>query len=196
MKIAFIIFGGMTALDFIGIYDPVTRLKSMELLPTLEWDTCAQEGRVHDERGLRFTPTKVRQNLGYYDLVIVPGGFGTRGLRRNPGFVRWLQTAAACRLKVSVCTGALLLGAAGFLKGRTATTHPSAFEELHEYCENVVNRRIVDTGDVITGGGVTSAIDVGLYLVEKLAGPEARQKIAKQMDYPYAPTAERVLKIA
>ncbi len=85
-----------------------------------------------------------------------------------------------------MCTGALLLGAAGFLKGKTATTHPNAFRDLQKYCLSVVNQRVVDEGEVITARGVTSSIDLGLYLCEKLAGREAKEKIRKQMDYPYA----------
>ncbi|MGA8051617.1 MAG: DJ-1/PfpI family protein, partial [Burkholderiales bacterium] len=96
-----------------------------------------------------------------------------------------LRTAAPARLKVSACTGALLLGAAGFLRGRRATTHPSAYEELVPYCATVVRERVVDEGDVITARGVSSAIDAGLHVVQRLAGTEARERIAAQMDYPY-----------
>jgi transcriptional regulator GlxA family with amidase domain len=194
MQIAFILFQDITALDLVGIYDPITRLKSMGLLAALSWDICAREEYVRDDRGILLAPTKVAKDLSQFDVLVVPGGFGTRALRRDSEFICWLQTASSASLKVSVCTGALLLGAAGFLKGRTATTHPNAFEELREYCEQVVDRRIVDAGDVITGGGVSSAIDVGLYVVEKLAGGEARRKISKQMDYPYAPKLEWILK--
>jgi cyclohexyl-isocyanide hydratase len=89
-------------------------------------------------------------------------------------------------LKTSVCTGALLLGAAGFLAGKRATTHPNAFEELKPYCATVIAaRRIVDEGEVVTARGVTASIDLGLHLVERIAGREARARIAKQMDYPY-----------
>ena len=89
------------------------------------------------------------------------------------------------KLKASVCTGALLLGAAGFLKGKRATTHPNAFEELRSHCAHVVDDRVVDDGGIMTARGVTSSIDLGLYLVERLAGAEARARIATQMDYSY-----------
>ena len=115
MKAAFVIFDRMTALDFIGVYDPVTRLKSMRFLHDLTWDICGISGRVTDDRGLVFTPTKTGGALNGYDLAIVPGGFGTRTLRDDRVFIDWLRTAADCRLKASVCTGALLLGAAGLL---------------------------------------------------------------------------------
>ena len=86
---------------------------------------------------------------------------------------------------MSVCTGALLLGAAGFLRGRRATTHPNAYKELEPYCGTVVHDRVVDEGDVITARGVSSAIDAGLHVVQRIAGADARMRIAAQMDYPY-----------
>ena len=184
MRIAFVIFNGMTALDFVGIYDPLTRLKSMNFLPDLEWDVCACSAVVTDSSGLRFTATIAESSLARYDMVVVPGGFGTRTLQDDPEFISWLKTAASCKFKVSVCTGALLLGAAGFLQGRKATTHPSAYQELAKYCASVVDDRVVDEGDVITARGVTSGIDLGLYLCEKFAGTEAKEQIRRQMDYP------------
>jgi cyclohexyl-isocyanide hydratase len=117
--------------------------------------------------------------------VIVPGGFGTRTLMHNAAFLNWLRTAAPVPLKASVCTGSLLLGAAGFLTGKRATTHPSAIAELAPLCAATTSERVVDAGDVITAGGVTAAIDLGLYLVQRLAGADARSRVARQMDYPY-----------
>jgi cyclohexyl-isocyanide hydratase len=185
MRAAFVIFDRMTALDFVGAYDPLTRLKSMQIIPNFEWDICAVAEEVADDKGMRFTPGVVAEPLSKYDLVVVPGGFGTRTLRHDTAFVDWLRTSEAVKLKVSVCTGSLLLGAAGFLKGKRATTHPSAFEELKPYCARVVDERVVDEGEIVTARGVSSAIDLGLYLVERLASAEARRRVANQMDYPY-----------
>jgi len=185
VKISFIIYDGMTALDFVGVYDPVVRLKTMSFVPELEWQICALSPQVQDSTGLSFTATRVSEPLKGFDVVIVPGGFGSRKLSKNEEFIAWLKTAESCQLKVSVCTGALLLGAAGFLKDKRATTHPSAFEELKKYCLQVVEGRIVDEGEVITAGGVTSSIDLGLYLCGRLAGDKAREEIRRQMDYPH-----------
>jgi cyclohexyl-isocyanide hydratase len=127
----------------------------------------------------------VAEPLGSYDMLFVPGGFGTRALQHDRGFVDWLRTARSAPLKVSVCTGALLLGAAAFLQGKRATTHPSAYKELEPYCAEVVQERVVDEGDVLTGRGVSSALDLGLHVVQRLAGAEARDRVAAQMDYPY-----------
>ncbi len=185
MKAAFVVFDRMTSLDFIGFYDPVTRLKSMHIMEDFEWRICARAQSVVDDRGLRLIADTVSQPLDGFDLLFVPGGLGTRSLQNEPGFVEWLKTGAPVQLKVSVCTGALLLGAAGFLQGRRATTHPSATAELAAYCAAVACQRVVDDGDVVTAGGVSSAIDAGLHIVERFAGPAARSRIAAQMDYPY-----------
>ena len=185
MQIAFIIFDHMTALDFVGVYDPLTRLKSMNFVPDLAWDICARTRAVLDDRGLRFTATRVAEPLAGYDLLVVAGGYGTRTLMNDASFIGWLKTATDCPLKASVCTGSLLLGAAGFLQGKHATTHPSAYTELQAFCA-VEHTRVVDAGDVVTAGGVSAGIDLGLYLVEKFAGAEVRTRIARQMDYPYA----------
>jgi transcriptional regulator GlxA family with amidase domain len=187
MHMGFVLYDEMTMLDFVGAYDPLTRLKTMGFRDDVTWDLCARTPEVRDGAGLRVPVDRVAEPLRGYDLLYVPGGFGTRELVLDEESVAWMRTAAGCPLKVSVCTGSLLLGAAGFLRGRTATTHPAAFEELRPYCAAVVDRRIVDEGDVITARGVTSAIDLGLYLVEKLAGHEVRERIKRQMDYPYEP---------
>ena len=185
MKAAFILFDRMTFLDFIGFYDAITRLKTMKIQDDFEWKTCALTQYVTDDRNLTVTVDTVGGSLAGYDLLFIPGGFGTRDLQHDKAFVEWLLTASATPLKVSVCTGALLLGAAGFLKGLRATTHPSAYKELEPYCKTVVQERVVDEGSVITGRGVSTSIDLGLHLVERLAGTEARNRVAVQMDYPY-----------
>ena len=184
MKTAFIIFDRMTALDLIGVYDPLTRLKSMNFVPEFDWRFCAFTKKVSDDRGLSFAPDTVAEPLAGYDIIVVPGGFGTRSLQHDKAFIDWLRSAGPVRLKASVCTGALLLGSAGFLTGKRATTHPAAFEELKPYCKAIADRRVVDEGEVVTARGVTAAIDLGLHLVERIAGGEVRARIAKQMDYP------------
>jgi len=183
MRVAFIVYTGMTTLDFIGVYDPVTRLKAMGFIPELQWEICAYSKDVSDHNGLHLVPTQVGETLQNYDMVIVPGGIGTRQLIDNVQFMEWIRSAAPSRLKVSVCTGSLLLGAAGFLQGKTATTHPNAYSELQKFCASVTDQRIVDEGEIITARGVTSSIDLGLYLCKKFAGGGVKEKVRQQMDY-------------
>jgi transcriptional regulator GlxA family with amidase domain len=189
MRFAFVIFDGMTALDFIGVYDPLTRLKTMGFLPDLGWDLCAPSAEVVDGTGLKFQATVIAKPLEGYDLVFVPGGWSTRELVHHPDFIAWIATAGRSSLIASVCTGALLLGAAGLLKGKAATTHPRAFDLLKPSCAEVINRRVADSGDVITARGVTSSIDLGLYLCEKFSNANVRIKIQDQMDYNAYPFA-------
>jgi imidazoleglycerol-phosphate dehydratase len=187
MKIAFIIFDGMTALDFVGAYDALTRLSTMDILPGVTWDICAQSPQVIATGGLPILATRNQESLEGYDLLVVPGGDGSRRFlqpdQAGRRFMEWIRTGQHIPLKTSVCTGALILGAAGFLQGRPATTHPSAYEELEPFCGQVLAQRIVDAGDVITAGGVASSLDLGLYLVEKLSGQKGRLVVQKQMDY-------------
>ncbi|MFB6296185.1 MAG: DJ-1/PfpI family protein [Halobacteriales archaeon] len=182
MEVAFCAFDGMTALDFVGAYDPVTRLDRMDFL-ALDWDVCARTDRA-ETSDLTLGVDRVNPDLGAYDVVFVPGGYATRELRHDEAFLAWLEPAADAEYLASVCTGSLLLGAAGLLDGRQATTHPQAYDLLAEYAE-VVEDRVVRDGDVITGRGVSSSLDLGLYLVEELAGAGAREAIAEGMDYPY-----------
>ncbi len=183
MSVAFIIYDEMTTLDFIGAYDALTRLKTMGFQPDFTWDVCALTERVVDGTGLTILPTRVGGSLAAYDMVVVPGGAGARRLVDDPTFTGWLKTVGPRTRMVSVCSGALLLGAAGFLDGRRATTHRNSFDDLRRFCGEVRDERIVDEGQVVTARGVTSSIDLGLYLVEQIAGPEVREKIQRQMDY-------------
>ncbi|MEM9834305.1 MAG: DJ-1/PfpI family protein [Bacteroidota bacterium] len=182
-RIAYIVFDGITWLDFFGIYDPLSRLKSMGYLPDLSWDICAYTDTATDNFNLQVKPHKVRDSLADYDVIIVPGGFGTRELRYNEGFMNWMKTADRVPLKTSICTGSLLLGAAGFLKGKIATTNFSEYETLKPYCQQVATERIVEDNGIITAGAVSASLDLGLYLCEKWVGKEATTEIKTRMNY-------------
>ena len=185
MKIAFILFDGITFLDFAGFYDVICRLRQFPAGEGLEWDLCGPAAEITDDLGLTVKIGKIKPDLSAYDLVFVPGGFGTRKLRNDEGFISWIRGASGVPHIVSVCTGALLLGAAGLLEGRRATTNASAYELLEPYCREVVETRIVQDGNVITGGGVSTSIDLGLYLISLLAGRDAMAAVKQQIDYPY-----------
>ena len=184
MKAAFIIYNGMTALDFVGVYDPLIRLHTMNFRPDFNWEICSfKMKKIKSYSGLEFTATKCGVDLNSFDLIIIPGGKWTRKLINRDEFLDWLAEANKCELVASVCTGSLLLGAAGLLRNKKATTHLGAMSLLEKYCQEVVKERIVDEGSVITAGGVTAAVELGLYLCEKIAGKKVKNKIAKQMEY-------------
>ncbi|MUG43959.1 DJ-1/PfpI family protein [Paenibacillus woosongensis] len=185
MKMAFIVFDQMTTLDLVGFYDAVTRMRILNAMDHVQWDFCSNKEEIKDDRGLTLKIEHVSPDLSGYDLIFIPGGFSTRQLRYDSAFISWIQTAREVEYKVSVCTGALILGAAGFLEGKRATTNPSAYELLAPYCSEVVRERFIRDGNIFTGGGVSASIDLGLYLVESLTGKEIAREIQEQMHYPY-----------
>jgi len=183
MKIAFIVFEGITWLDFIGVYDPISRLKSLKFIEDLHWDICSNKETVKDSFGLELKVTQINNNLETYDAIIIPGGFGTRSLQFDQAFIDWIKTSKNVKYKISICTGSLILGAAGFLKDKSATTNFQEYKTLEPYCKTVSHERIVEDGDTITAGAVSSSLDLGLYLCKKWAGVEAAEEIRKRMDY-------------
>lgn len=185
MKIGLVLFNGVTFLDLVGFYDVIYRLKLFEPTKSTTWDLCGLTEEVTDELGMNVKVNVVNPDLAQYDLVFIPGGMGTRSLRNDEAFINWIKTAETVKYKVSVCTGSLIWGAAGFLHNVKATTHPNAYQLLKPYCKEVVNARIVKDGTVITAGGVTTSIDLGLYMIKLFAGDEAEQIVKQQIDYPY-----------
>lgn len=181
--VAFVVYDGMTALDLLGVYDPLTRLV-MDGFADYEYEVVSFREPVSDGAGLEIGPDRVGPSLDH-DMIVVPGGRATRDLVDDEPFIDWLATAKDADRLVSVCTGSLLLGAIGVLEGRTATTHPTAYDALADYCETVSEERIVSDGRVVTARGVTSSIDVGLWLCRDLAGDEAAAAVRERMDYPY-----------
>lgn len=183
MKIAFVVYDGLTLLDFAGAYDPLTRLKTRGFVPDLAYDICARTATVRSTEGALITADRISPDLAAYDYVVIPGGDGIKDLMKDQAFLRWIAVASTTTTLAALCGGSLLLGAAGLLKGKRATTHPQLAVILRNFAGDVLPDRIVDEGNIITAGGVTSSIDLGLYLCEKIAGQDVRGTIAAQMDY-------------
>ncbi len=183
MTIAYILFDGITLLDFIGAYHPIAQLQKLSFVPDLTWQTAALTPTIVDDFGLKITVDAVKPDLSTFDMLIVAGGWGTRPLRYDETFINWLKSAEKVPIKCSVCTGALLLGAAGFLEGKKITTNYQAIDLAKPYCREVVDQRIVEDNGIITAGAVASSIDLGLYICQKLAGFEAAEKIRLNMDF-------------
>jgi cyclohexyl-isocyanide hydratase len=183
-RIAFLLFPRLTFLDFVGAYDALRRVASMGIDAGVTHRIIGTAPEIEDESGLVVRPDSVYEDLASFDLLYVPGGFGTRALMDDARLIDYLRTWGPDRPLASVCTGALLIGKAGYLAGRQATTHHRAYDALRPLCGQVVtDRRIVDEGPVLTAGGVASSLDLGLYLVEKFWGAPARETIAAQMAY-------------
>jgi transcriptional regulator GlxA family with amidase domain len=123
------------------------------------------------------------------DLLLVPGGQGTRKEMHNPILIDWIKQAyLRAELVLSVCTGALLLAKAGLLDGLEATTHHSAIDLLRQTAPQTkvhADRRFVDNGKVVCSAGIAAGIDMSLHVVGRLLGRDVAEKTAKQMEYPW-----------
>ena len=144
MKIAFVLYDGVTLLDFAGAYDPLTRLKTMGFIPDLEYCTCARQERIRSFEGVELMVDRVSPDLAGFDYVIVPGGNSIANLIRDREFIGWLAVSPGKTTVAAVCGGALLAGAAGMLKTRRATTNPALMEILKKFAREVSKDRVVD----------------------------------------------------
>jgi len=184
-RIAFLVFPRLTLLDLVGVYDALRRVATMGIAPDVTHRLIGTAPEVEDESGARLLADGVYDDLSGFDLLVVPGGFGTRALLDDARCIAYIRGWGETRPIASVCTGALLLGKAGHLDGRRATTHHGALHLLRPFCREVVtDARVVDEGRVVTAAGVSAALDLGLHLVEKFWGPDARRRISAQMEYP------------
>jgi transcriptional regulator GlxA family with amidase domain len=183
-KIAFFAFPRLTLLDLVGAYDGLRRVAALGIDPSVTHRIIGTEATIVDDTGVRLLADGVYEDLSPYHLLVVPGGLGTRELVDDARAIDYLRGWGTERPIASVCSGSLLLGAAGHLRGKRATTHHLVYDALRPFCAHVEEgRRIVDEGRVVTAAGVSSSLDLGLYLVERFWGPDARGRIATQMEY-------------
>jgi transcriptional regulator GlxA family with amidase domain len=144
---------------------------------------------VRTRGGMSVTPHVAMSGVEAIDLLLVPGGQGTRPLVNDKEMIDWIRArAATAELVLSVCTGALLLGKAGLLDGLAATTHHRALELLKQIAPQTTVRsdvRYVDNGRVITSGGIAAGIDMSLHVVARLLGKEHAAATARHMEYPW-----------
>jgi transcriptional regulator GlxA family with amidase domain len=172
MDIVFLLFQRLTALDAIGPYE-----------------VLSEPGLQRDESGtLGIQADQSIEEVDSAGVLVVPGGFGTRALMRDERVLDWVrQIDAGSRYTTSVCTGALVLGAAGLLDGLPATTHWLSRDLLAELGARPVPERVVEQGKIITAAGVSSGIDMALVLAERLAGAEMAKAIQLSIEYDPQP---------
>jgi putative intracellular protease/amidase len=184
VNVAIPIFDQITALDAVGPYEVLSRLPG------------ATVNFIAAERGLKRTENEMLalqadlalDELTDPDMIVMPGGYGTRALIADEAMLAWVRRAhETSRWTTSVCTGALVLGAAGVLEGLEATTHRLLLDALAEYGATPVTRRVVEQGKVITAAGVSSGIDMALTLAARMAGEELAQAIQLGIEYDPEP---------
>jgi cyclohexyl-isocyanide hydratase len=183
LQIGSLLFEGLDQIDLTGPFEVLSRI------PNSTYRIYGKTGRpVRDIKGLRLTPDAVLADAPPLDVLHVPGGFGQEALMEDEEVLAWIrqQAAGACGI-FSVCTGALICGAAGLLKGRRATTHWAAFHLLPLFGAIPVNERVVVDGSYVFAAGVTAGIDGALRLAAELRGDDAARMIQLYMAYAPEP---------
>jgi putative intracellular protease/amidase len=184
MQIAIPLFDRFTALDAVGPYEVLSRV------PGARVDFVAKQPGPYrtDTRMLTIEVERSFEDAQRPDVLVFPGGVGTRALTRDEETLAWVrQVHEHTRFTTSVCTGALVLAAAGLLDGLDATTHWMARDELERLGACPVPTRVVEQGKLITAAGVSSGIDMALTLVDRLVGPEVAQAIQLGIEYDPQP---------
>jgi transcriptional regulator GlxA family with amidase domain len=183
-KVSILIFDGLTALDAIGPYDVLRQVPGWEVT-----FVGKEPGEVRTEAGgLGLIADVGIAEAGDTDILLVPGGSGERALHSDQEVLEWLRRVdRGSRRTTSVCTGALLLGAAGLLAGRRATTYWQNLEELRDFGAEPVTGRWVEDGKYLTAAGVSAGIDMALHLVAEEVAPEMAQAVQLGIEYDPAP---------
>ncbi len=183
IQIGMLIFPKMTQLDFTGPFEALARLPNAQV--HVVWKT---KDPVTSDTGLTFLPTTTLADCPPLDVICIPGGPGQIELMDDPEIIAFVRTMGGkAKYVTSVCTGALVLGAAGLLDGYEAATHWMSADQLPLFGAKPVAKRIVVDRNRITGGGVTAGIDFGLYLASELGGEEAARRIQLFLEYDPAP---------
>ena len=180
MQIAFFLYDGFTALDAVGPYEVLSRIPGAEV----KFVGLEPGPKITETHSLTMVADHALADVTEPEIMVIPGGFGTRALLDNEEVVDWIRAAhEKTTWTTSVCTGSLLLGAAGILKGLRATSHWAMIDRLVEFGALPTRERVVEEGKVITAAGVSSGIDMGLRLAEHLAGEDVAKAIQLGIEY-------------
>ncbi|MFJ7338103.1 DJ-1/PfpI family protein [Streptomyces sp. NPDC101110] len=184
MQIAVVLYDRFTALDAVGPYETLGRLPDAETVFVAE-----QAGPVRNDAGnLALIADRALADVPHPDIIVVPGGPGPLPLAADGPLLTWLRTAdATSTWTTSVCTGSLLLAAAGLLRGRRATSHWLALEELKRHGADPTGERVVTDGKYVTAAGVSSGIDMGLTLLGRIAGDDHARLVQLGTEYDPQP---------
>ena len=185
MQIAFLIYEGLTALDIIGPYEVFNQIPGVDVRFVAKQSSSIRVDSGAFSIGVDHKLADVPRP----DVIVVPGGLaGTFAAAKDPEILDWVRDAhAGSRYSTSVCTGSLILGAAGLLKGSSATTHWAAKALLEQTGATYADKRFVVAGKIITAAGVSAGIDMALYVVGQLVGPELAQLAQLSIEYDPEP---------
>lgn len=190
--IGLLLFDGVEELDAVGPWEVLASWTQEH--PEDGWSICCLSpggAEVTGAKNLRLAAHHSLDDAPALDVLIHPGGLGTRRLLRDPAYLSWIRAQrASVALMASVCTGSLVYAAAGLLTGRRATTHWAALNLLAELDPTIitdVDARFVDDGDLVTSAGVSAGIDMALHLVARFAGTERAEAVRRDIQYDPRP---------
>ena len=180
MDIALLLYDDMAPLDAVGPYEVLRNVPGWNVRTV-----APRQGEVRSEDGsLGLLADHSLAEITAPDLLLVPGGWGSRALMKDEEMLEWVREVdRATKWTTSVCTGSLILGAAGLLQGKRATSNWLLLDALAEFGADPVGGRFVEDGKVLTAAGVTAGIDMALHLVAREAGPEVAQAIQLGIEY-------------
>lgn len=190
-NVAILIFDEVEVLDFCGPFEVfgVTGRRNAGDSPFHVYTVAEKAAPVLARNGLSVNPSYSIENCPRPDILLIPGGFGTRTQIHNEALLQWIKAQSEqVELLLSVCTGALLLAKAGLLDGLSATTHWAAIEELRAVAPNTricSDERYVDNGKIVLSAGVSAGIDMALYIVSRLLGKEQAAETARHIQYDH-----------
>jgi transcriptional regulator GlxA family with amidase domain len=192
--VALYVYDDVEVLDFAGPFEVFSVTEWQKDPKPFQVSLVAEKlGSVLARNGLSINPHFTFQTLPPADIVIIPGGWGTRREMLNPATLNWVkEQAQRVEWLLTVCTGSLILAKAGLLDGIPATTHHQRFDLLQECapaCQVVQHQRVVQAGNIITSGGIAAGIDMSFYVVAKLLGSQIAQDTARYMEYHWQPSA-------
>src|SRR5205823_4563307 len=187
MDIAIVAYDNMAALDAIGPFEVLAHLPDANVT-WVGLDTGVKRTEEGGKGGVGINADAAIEELPHPDVIVVPGGHGEQALRGDERFISWLRAAhETSTWTTSVCTGSLLLGAAGLLKGKRATSHWLALDELEKFGAEPTSERVVIDGKIVTGAGVSAGIDMALTLVGMISGDVVAQTIQLGIEYDPQP---------
>jgi transcriptional regulator GlxA family with amidase domain len=189
-KVAILIFDEVEVLDFCGPFEVFSVTGAARNEKPFDVYTVAETTAPITARGgLSVNPKFTINDCPPPDIVIVPGGYGTRREINNPVLIEWIKTISAqSELMMSVCTGSLLFAKAGLLEGLSATTHFGALELLRQVAQNTTiqpEQRFIDNGRVLVSAGISAGIDLSFHIVERLLGHDIAVETARWMEYDW-----------
>jgi len=190
-RVVILLFDEVEVLDFAGPFEVFSVTGRRDGSNPFEVSTVAEKSPISARNGLSINASHSLADCPRPDVLVVPGGFGTRREMLNTGLLEWIRKRASeAELILSVCTGSVLLAKAGLLDGLKATTHHLAVDLLRQAAPNSViepERRVIDNGRIVVAAGISAGIDASFHVVARLLGKEVALETARYIEYDWRP---------